>query len=331
MYVYAMQLWVNWILINHKQLKKGLRGMIKKLNVILFFASAATSFIAASEVHQRPSSYPFIAGDTFRSIADHIIDETEQPFSPRHVKPYDIIFLKTDLAPKFFATVHSLISVPYILITHNSDLSPIYLQAADHPWLGYDMSKYLNDPKLVVWFAQNIDYGHPKLKPLPIGIANRYNAHGNIEIFKTAIQYIPSWEVRSHKVYLNFTVQNNVRERQPVLNFFRSCSYAHIADFKPPAQYLEEMKRYQYVINPPGNGLDCHRTWEALMLGCAPIIKHSILDPLFTDLPVILINDWAEVTQEFLEHKSQEIRNKKYNVEKAYADYWIRLIKSYKK
>lgn len=29
--------------------------------------------------------------------------------------------------------------------------------------------------------------------------------------------------------------------------------------------------RYSFVISPPGHGLDCHRTWEALALGCIPI------------------------------------------------------------
>jgi len=305
--------------------------MNRAFNVVLGLAFLSLFYSSILGRHQRPSSYPFIAGDTFRAIADHIIDETAQPFDAGNVKPYDIIFLKTDYVVRFFETVHPKISVPYILITHNSDVSPVYLKAVDHPWLGYDMSKYLNDPKLVVWFAQNIDYEHPKLKPLPIGIANRYNAHGNIDIFKAAIQDIPVWETRLNKVYLNFTVQNNVKERQAVINFFKHHPYAYLADFKPVGEYLQEMKRYRYVVNPPGNGLDCHRTWEALMLGCVPILKHSILDPMFEDLPVILIDDWTEVTEQFLEQKVMEITHKSYKMEKAYADYWIKLIKSYQR
>jgi hypothetical protein len=303
--------------------------MKKTFNQILFFIGVLLLSCSIQSAQQRPSSYPFIAGDTFRAIADHIIDETEQPFDPKSVKPYDIIFLKIDYAPRFFSAIHPTIKAPYILLTHNGDLSPIYLKAVDHPWLGYDMSKYLDDSKLVVWFAQNIDYRHPKLKPLPIGVANRYNVHGNIELFKNAVRQIPAWETRLNKVYLNFTVQNNTQERQSALDFFRPRSYAHLADFKPPAEYLEEMKRYRYVVNPPGNGLDCHRTWEALMLGCVPIMKYSMLDPMFENLPVILINDWSEVTEEFLDQKSKEMAGKKYKMEKIYADYWISLIKSF--
>ena len=44
-----------------------------------------------------------------------------------------------------------------------------------------------------------------------------------------------------------------------------------------------------------GNGLDCHRTWELLYLGCIVITRTSPLDPLFEGLPVVIVRDWEEV------------------------------------
>lgn len=296
------------------------------IRLIILFICAYPNLCDA---HNRISSYPFIAGDTFRAIADHIIDETNQPFNPDRMKPYDIIFLKVDFVPRFFEELHPKITTPYLLITHNGDVSPIYLKALDHPWLGYDMSKYLEDPKLVAWFAQNIDYMHPKLKPIPIGIGNSYNFHGDINVFLSATEDIPAFDTRLQKVYLNFTIQTNVHERQTAMNFFKDKSYASIAGFKPTAEYLNEMKQYKYIVNPPGNGLDCHRTWEALLLGCVPIMKHSFLDPMFEDLPVIFVNEWSEVTEAFLAQQSLEIAHKKYNLNKVYAAYWIDLIKNF--
>lgn len=285
--------------------------------------------LCAEAASYRPSSYPFISGDTFRSIANHIVDETKQTLNPNHVKPYDIIFLKTDCVCEFFEHFHPKITAQYILITHNSDYSPIYLTAHNRPWQGCDLSHYLDDPKLVIWFAQNIDYVHHKLQPIPIGIGNSYTKHGSVGMFLRATKRIPSLETRSLKIYLNFSVENNPEERQPVMDFFAHKSYAFFAEFKPPADYLEEMKCYRYVINPPGNGLDCHRTWEALLVGCIPIMKHSLLDPMLEDLPVILIDDWSEVTENFLIQKSRMMNKKIYKLEKIYADYWIKLIKSY--
>jgi hypothetical protein len=38
---------------------------------------------------------------------------------------------------------------------------------------------------------------------------------------------------------------------------------------------LYEKINYAFVASPYGGGPDCHRTWEALILGCIPIVKSS--------------------------------------------------------
>lgn len=296
---------------------------------ILFFAMIFIYEVSTAQ--ERLSSCPFIAGDTFRAAADHIIDQDSPPFNPSAVKPGDVIFVKTDYVPHFFADMHAQIKVEYILITHNADLSPIYLKAIDHPWAGYDYSRYLDDPQLLVWFAQNIDYVHPKLKPLPIGLANQYNFHGRIEFFFNAMQEIPAFEGRAQKIYLNFTVSSNEKERRSALDFFATKTYASFMHPKAPQVYLQEIKQFKYVLCPEGNGIDCHRPWEALLMGCVPILKHSMIDDLFEDLPVILVHEWAQVTEDLLNRYEQARVGKTYKMEKALADYWIALIRSYKR
>jgi hypothetical protein len=279
----------------------------------------------------RQSSHPFISGDTFRAIANHIIDETHQPFSPEKVKPRDIIFLKKDLIPDFFATLHPRIKSPYILLTHNGDYSPIFFKAIDHPWQGHDFSPYLDSPKLIVWFAQNIDFQHPKLKALPLGIANNYWEHGNIGMFHNAQRSPVPLEKKLPRMYVNFSAGSNPAERNAALNQSKKMSCCDIVGRKKPARYLEETKQYRYVLSPPGNGIDCHRTWEALLVGSIPIMKRSLLDSLFDELPVIFVDDWSELTEEFLEKKYQEILSGSYKYERMYADYWIETIRSYQR
>lgn len=80
-----------------------------------------------SDITNRVSSAPFISGDTFRSFADHVIDETGMPFNPDAVRPGDSIFILTDYLPFFFRHIHHLIQAPYVLITHNSDSSAPFL------------------------------------------------------------------------------------------------------------------------------------------------------------------------------------------------------------
>lgn len=82
-----------------------------------------------------------------------------------------------------------------------------------------------------------------------------------------------------------------------------------------------------FVLSPHGDGLDCYRTWEALLMGSYPVVKTSSLDPLYEDLPVVIVKEWNEVTEDFLIIKYNEMKNKTFKMEKIYAPYWFDLIK----
>ena len=75
-------------------------------------------------------------------------------------------------------------------------------------------------------------------------------------------------------------------------------------------QTWETQRKYAFVISPHGNGYDCHRTWEALILGCIPVVKTSPLDVLFKDLPVLILKDWKELTKQLMEKTIQDFKNK---------------------
>jgi len=73
----------------------------------------------------RRNSTPFITGDGFRSMAQpYICDESNNcKFNAKEMTPGACVFVKADNF-KFFATVIAQqIEVPYILISHNGDLS----------------------------------------------------------------------------------------------------------------------------------------------------------------------------------------------------------------
>ena len=52
----------------------------------------------------RPSSKPYLSGDSLRKYANFIFDET-QSFNPNDVKENDIIFVKTDLKTFTFSII----------------------------------------------------------------------------------------------------------------------------------------------------------------------------------------------------------------------------------
>lgn len=264
----------------------------------------------------RASSEPYLSGDTFRAWADHIMESNTPSFSVENVKDGDVIFIKADYVRRFIRAVAPRISSRYILITHNSD------EAITKKHLSF-----LNTPNLIAWLAQNVETHHPKLLPIPIGVANRYWKHGSIEALSHAQAHIAP---KNRLLYMNIN-QNTHRERKKVYDHFKDkpfCTRGKRGSFET---YLTEMSSHRFVLSPRGNGLDCHRTWEALLMGCIPIVKTSPLDPLFVDLPVIIIQDWSAITEEFLRVEYEKIKREKMSLDKAYALYWKNLITQLKK
>lgn len=285
-----------------------------------------TIFVATRLPDNRDSSAPYLSGDTFRAYADFVIDETNIPFSPNDVTPCSTIFLKSDYMSRFFSDIHPLISHPYILITHNSD-DPAPGAYAD----------VLEDDKLIAWFAQNVEgCVHPKLHPIPIGIANKYWAHGDTELLDQMRAHLEDY-TKNVLLYMNFSVnpayahKGAVAERSMIYHQFLKADYCMTAYPKDFQSYLTDLARSKFVLSPRGNGVDCHRTWEALYMGAIPIVRTSELDVLYEGLPVIIINDWNEVTQSFLEEKFESMCNQPYQWEKLTAEYWYKLIDKYKR
>jgi hypothetical protein len=54
------------------------------------------------------------------------------------------------------------------------------------------------------------------------------------------------------------------------------------------------MQKTLFVPSPAGNGLDCHRTWEALYLGCVPVVikKEFCGDETW---PVLVVDNWQDL------------------------------------
>ncbi len=257
----------------------------------------------------RKSSYPFISGDTFRSFCDHHYDEASKGIDLAQIKAGDTIFLAADYFECFFKEVFPLIKVPVILVSHNRDyeVPGIY-------------TSYLNDERLFAWFSHNISCKHKKLVAIPIGLSNRYWPHGDINILKRIME--SSVENREYFVYMNFTARTHP-SRLRVWQLFKNKDFVKISQSKNFHGYLSDLKKSSFVLSPRGNGIDCHRTWEALYMGAIPIVPSTTINKVYEGLPVIIVQDWQIVDQEFLERKILEMSKNKYAMNRLFADYWF--------
>ncbi|CAF3043277.1 unnamed protein product [Rotaria socialis] len=239
----------------------------------------------------RNSSYPYISGDAFRAFADYVYDETRQD-KLSLVKYGEIIFVKTDSLLNFFKSPFDSIKEPFVLVTHNSDASAPAIYES-----------YLLNPKILIWYASNPSVrNRAKLSPIPIGLANAYWPHGNLRKFTFALRnHRKPWSQRTNLLYVNFEVANNKAQRAKAL--LQASKIGNVKVIKQRITletYLEQLGNVKFVLSPPGGGTDCHRTWETLYMGAVPIVLSSGLDPLFSKTRSVIVNDWSQLTQDFL-------------------------------
>lgn len=284
------------------------------------YLSTALLYFLIILPHSREPFFPYITGDGFRAISDHLFDETvnRNLFSHEKVRQGDIIFVKTDYLDQFFAAIHPKINVRYIIISHNSDYG-----------ITEKYAKYLNDEKVIAWFAQNVEYKHDKLIPIPIGLENRYNAYGNLSVIDSARKRL-AYNKKTIPLYMNFSPGTNLKERSVVYNLFAQKSFCFVRGRTDYNQYLTDLSQAQFVLSPRGNGLDCHRTWESLYMGTIPVVRSSAMDSVFTNLPVLIIDNWNQITSDFLQNQYVKIAANPYDLSQLYMAHWIHLINGHR-
>jgi hypothetical protein len=77
------------------------------------------------------------------------------------------------------------------------------------------------------------------------------------------------------------------------------------------------------VVSPEGIGMDCHRTWEALLLGCIPIVKRNGIASLYSSLPILIVDDWSEVTRERMLAYIKLIQMQTFDFSCLFREYWV--------
>ena len=66
--------------------------------------------------------------------------------------------------------------------------------------------------------------------------------------------------------------------------------------------FLGNLRKSKFVLCPRGNAIDCHRNWEVLYMRRVPVMKrYPYLETLFSDYPVLFVDDYSELTPELLE------------------------------
>lgn len=261
-----------------------------------------------------PGSEPFISGDTFRKYSTHILDKKVK-FDPSNVKYNDVVFVQSDMLDIYFNTYHPHIQNKYILITHNSDenITNKYVQ-------------YIDD-QIIIWYGRNVNIKHPKIIPLPIGLENLdYFNNGLISDY---LKLQNNTNILETKILSAFSVSTNYTERSKALEAIEKNKFATIIKNKiTQKEYQKLLVSHKFVLSPEGNGIDCHRTWEAIYANAIPIVKRSNFTEYFNDLPILILDDFNEInnySQSDLDELYNQIMQEK-KKDRAYFKFYKELI-----
>ena len=224
-----------------------------------------------------------------------------------------------------------------------------------------EFKEFLDNDKIIHWYSQNCVHTlHKKLSQIPIGLAYHHLHNEDIEqeakkivspmkqeALLDSIIYnqqskkmnMPFWK-RDLKCYINFNFEKNyMRSRfgydryEAITKIPKNLSFSEKEEVPRTVSWHTQAK-FAFVVSPFGNGYDCHRTWEALILGCIPIVKTSGLDNLYDELPVLIVQDWTDITEKLLMSVITDFKKKhekgKFNYDKLTLNYWMTKINSHK-
>lgn len=234
------------------------------------------------------SSYPFISGDTYASLCDY---EFTQEMSLTNLKSNAQaikLFLPAYLKDLFLSELKGNKSdfSGDTLVIHNYDNIPTDTEMTD-------FSKRFGKVYSVNWLGDKT-----VATPIPIGLENWSLLRNGVPTdFKKLIDkgLLPTSK-RSIGILSSFSIETNSTERSKAIEFSKSNSDVfQMPDFTTPKKYREMVSNSAFVLSPPGNGADCHRTWEAIYLGAIPIVLKKFWPFNHLNLPVLVVEDWSEI------------------------------------
>lgn len=245
-----------------------------------------------------------------RNCCHLIYDEFQKDGAHKIEFKNQVAFVKTDLIHEFFELIEPNIKFPFKLITHNSA----------YP-INASRGQYVYRDKLTEWFAQNVNIFHQKLKSIPLSIMNARWKCGDTQVIDRVKN---SRFQKTHLLYCNFDTSTNPNSRNTVHQTFVNQDFVLSASRKPFEEYLIDLKSSHYVLSPNGRGVDCHRLWETLLMGSIPVVENSINISFYKHLPILIIDDWQQVNEQFLREKLDQFQNT--TPQECYLDYWIKKI-----
>lgn len=254
------------------------------------------------------SSFPLLSGDTFKYMCDSILE------GPAEIT-MDALYSLQDLNGRLFVQAEPMsrnstalvkacksgLHFPEAdLVIHNGDVipKPDEISLLRNSFRRVYSVNWLGDPSIAT--------------ALPIGLENRDKRRNGVpkDYIREISNGLLSRDERDISILVAFSLHTNFEERSLALEYAKKIPGAHVIDNPiTPKQFRKLILRSQYVLSPPGNGPDCHRTWEALYLGSTPVVHRKSWAFSGHEVPALVVDSWDEIEEKMKTDTSRPKNN----------------------
>lgn len=248
----------------------------------------------------RESSYPFITGDGFLMLADYAYLNNVKPILK--IRGNDqILFIDSD-------------RIDDLNERHTESFSTLIIHNGDHH------SNKIFDIKhdYQSLFLTNSYISNNNIECIPIGVENKYLRNKYIS---SITQIKDNSKNKSNSILVSFNCNTNTKVRCKVEAVCKKYGFIN-NKYKKRTYYLQ-LSNSRFVISPPGNGIDCHRTWESIYYGAIPVIENKYRLLFNHELPIFYINtydEFFELSEPDLYFIYEKFMSRTYDA--IWLDYW---------
>ena len=272
--------------------------------------------------------FPFFSGAGMRYVADAVYETETHFFYLRHSKRWHPVRRTCDLRQvtnrslvywnlnphlddiKVLreAIANGTLQVHIFIVSHNQDRLVVPKWLLDCPLILRIFSVHLNSTQT-----------HPKLVALPEGV------HPVKSCNLLAAARRKAGETKTN--YLLFSkFQLSCDERIALLATLNASDVVDQTDMLRrvnKTNYYSNLIEHKLILAPRGNGLDTFRLWESMYLGRVPVAQDNLHPELLTDLPVLMLDNWEQLSKEFLATRWEQLSKRKFDLNKLWAPWWI--------
>ncbi len=255
-------------------------------DAIFRFSTSNLNRFFPRNLNVRKSSFPLLSPDTYLELCERSIlsdvDLIEFIQESKKNSVLESVYIAGELVAALISKIDKI---------NNINIKKLIIMESDTKQDTRELNLLLTVANKI--YSNNLIGNQKDITPIPLGLERRaYRSAGVIRHFKKGYSIDPRNRRIDFLVAWNDET-NSMRKKYRQL-FIKSEKGLVINRRMHPRSIHKLMRKSLFVPSPAGNGLDCHRTWEALYLGAVPVVLKSEFCGDST-WPVLVIDQWDEI------------------------------------